>query len=140
MTEPGTQGAYRFEFVGGELCLDFTNTVGGDRRTTPVEHLHSYEDLVAWGRQGELISPAQARGLLLRAQREPQNAAQTLSRAVELREAIYRAFVALADEKRPAPFDVERINRALGEALAHRRVVQSGRGYTLGWEDSDELT
>ena len=52
---------YRFEFVGGEPCLDFTNTVGGDRRATPNEHLHSYADLVAWARQGDIVSPAQAR-------------------------------------------------------------------------------
>src|SRR6266849_4425044 len=87
---------YRFEFVGGEPCLDFTNTVGGDRRTTPTEHLHGYGDLVAWARQGELLAPAQARALLLRAQRE-------------------------------------------AEALPHRRVVQSGRGFSLGWDGSDDL-
>src|SRR6266851_4063029 len=75
---------YRFEFVGGEPCLDFTNTVGGDRRTTPTEHLHGYGDLVAWARQGELLAPAQARALLLRAQREPEAAAEALRAAVEL--------------------------------------------------------
>ena len=130
---------YRFEFVGGEPCLDFTNTVGGDRRATPNEHLHSYADLVAWARQGDIVSPAQARALLLRAQREPAAAADALAAAIELREALYRAFVAIAEGKRPATFDVERLNRALAEALAHRRVVQSGRGFELGWDDSDDL-
>jgi predicted RNA-binding Zn ribbon-like protein len=130
---------YRFEFVGGELCLDFTNTVGGDRRNTPVEHLHGYADLVAWARQGEVVTPAQARALLLRAQRDPSAAAEVLAGAIELREALYRAFVAIADGKRPAAGDIERLNRALAEALAHRRVVQSGRGFVLGWDDSDDL-
>jgi predicted RNA-binding Zn ribbon-like protein len=139
MTDPTTTTPYRFEFIAGELCLDFTNTVGGNRRITPVEHLHSYADLVSWARQGEVISPAQARGLWLRAEREPAAAAATLANAIELREAIFRAFVAIAEGKRPAPFDVERLNRALAQALGHRRVVQSGRGYALGWDDSDEL-
>lgn len=132
-------GAYRFEFIGGEPCLDFTNTVGGDRRTKATEHLHSYADLVSWARQGELITPAQARGLLLRADREPAAAAATLAAAVDLREALFRAFFAMSQGKRPGQGDLQRINRALADTLGHRRVVQSGRGYTLGWEDSDHL-
>jgi predicted RNA-binding Zn ribbon-like protein len=139
MTEPMQAAPYRFEFVGGELCLDFSNTVGGDRRKTPVEHLHNYADLVAWARQGDVLTPAQARALLLRAQREPAAAAEALAWGTELREALYRAFIAIAEGKRPAPSDVERLNRALAESLSHRRVVQSGRGFELVWDDSDDL-
>jgi predicted RNA-binding Zn ribbon-like protein len=139
MSDPKPAEAYRFEFVGGEVCLDFTNTVGGNRRIVPVEHLHSYADLVSWARQGELISAAQARGLLLRAERDPAAAAAVLARAIELREAIFRTIVALVEGKRPAQGDLDRLNRALAEALGHRRVVASGRGYALGWDDSDEL-
>jgi predicted RNA-binding Zn ribbon-like protein len=130
---------YRFEFVGGEPCLDFTNTVGGDRRTTPTEHLHGYGDLVAWAREGKLLTPAQARALLLRAQREPEAAAGALRAAVELREALFETFFALAESKRPSPQHLEVLNRALADALAHRRVVQSGRGFSLGWDGSDDL-
>src|SRR5688500_12961067 len=38
-----------FEISGGDLALDLTNT--RERRPTdaPVELLHSYEDVVAWG-------------------------------------------------------------------------------------------
>ncbi|MFL5313333.1 MAG: ABATE domain-containing protein, partial [Myxococcales bacterium] len=86
MPEAMRAGQYRFEFIGGEPCLDFTNTVGGDRRVQPNEHLHGYPDLVAWARQGDLLSPAHARALLLRAQREPVRAAEALAAAVELRE------------------------------------------------------
>ena len=137
MKEPSP--AYRYEFIGGEPCLDFTNTVGGDRRTTPTEHLHSYADLVSWARQGGVTSPAQARALLLRAEREPAAAAETLASAIVLREALFRAFVAIAEGKRPATGDLDPLNRALTEALSHRRIVQSGRGYALGWDDSDDL-
>jgi predicted RNA-binding Zn ribbon-like protein len=130
---------YRFEFVGGEPCLDFTNTVGGDRRTTPTEHLHRYADLVAWARQGQLLTPAQGRALLLRAQREPDAAAGALRAAVELREALFDTFFALAEDERPAPQHLEVLNQALAEALPHRRVVQSGRRFSLGWDGSDDL-
>jgi predicted RNA-binding Zn ribbon-like protein len=130
---------YRFEFVGGESCLDFTNTVGGNRRTAPKEHLHTYADLVSWGRQAGLLGSGEARSLLLRAQREPAAAAAALSSAVQLRDALYEVFVARAEGKRPPAQHLEVLNRSLSEALAHRRVVQSGRDFSLGWEESDDL-
>ena len=71
MPEAMPAAPYRFEFVGGAPCLDFTNTVGGDRRATPTEHLHGYADLVAWARQGELITAAQARALRSAPERRP---------------------------------------------------------------------
>src|SRR3989442_12945141 len=125
---------YRFEFVGGEPCLDFTNTVGGDRRIDPSEHLHGYADLVAWARQGELLSPAQGRALQLRAQREPVAAAEALAAAVELREALFEIFFALAEGKRPSPQHLEVLNRALADGLPHRRVLPGGRGGSIGWD------
>src|SRR2546430_16273990 len=130
---------YRFEFIGGEPCLDFTNTVGGDRRVDPSEHLHGYADLVAWARQGELLSPAQGRALLLRAQREPVAAAAALAAAVGLREALFEIFFGQAEGRRPAPQHLEVLNRALADALPHRRVVPSGRGVSLGWGDTGDL-
>src|SRR5207302_22567 len=48
-----------FEFTGGNLCLDFTNTLSG-RRAQPRERLTSYEDLVAWGRQAGVLTDADA--------------------------------------------------------------------------------
>jgi len=139
MSETMRSAQYRFEFIGGEPCLDFTNTVGGDRRVDPSEHLHGYADLVAWARQGELLSPAQVRALLLRAQREPDAAAAALAAAVELRESLFEIFFALSEGRRPSPQHLEVLNRALADALRHRRVVPSGKGFSLAWDDADDL-
>jgi len=139
MQEAMRQEPYRFEFIGGEPCLDLVNTVGGVRPETPKEHLHGYADLVAWARQGELVTPGQARALLLRAQREPAAADAALAAAVELREALFDIFFALTEGRRPPPQQLEVLNRALAEALQHRRVVPAGRGFSLGWDDSDDL-
>src|SRR5947209_14771083 len=99
--------------------------MGGDRRTR--DDLPTYAELVSWARQGGLVTPAQARALSLRAQREPAAAARTLAAAVQLREAIFRIFNAVAEAKRPAQADLEALNRALSASLPHRRLVQSGR-------------
>ena len=130
-------GERLFEFVGGRPCLDFSNTMGGDRRTR--DDLPTYAELVSWARQGGLVTPAQARALLLRARREPAAAARTLEAAVQLRGALFRTFTALAEEKRPAQADLEALNRALAVALPHRRLMQSGREIALGWGASDDL-
>src|SRR5256712_7708540 len=45
----------------------------------------------------------------------------------------------LTEGKRPPPQRLEVLNRALAEALAHRRVVQAGREFSLGWDDTDDL-
>ena len=48
---------YTFDFCGGQLAIDFTNTVGS-RGDAPEEHLRTFGDLLAW---------AEARGILSRA-------------------------------------------------------------------------
>ena len=44
-------GPPKFQFVGGDVCLDFTNTVGGKRGLSTREYLNSYADFVSWCRQ-----------------------------------------------------------------------------------------
>ena len=52
--------ARKFQFVAGEVCLDFANTVGGTRGPAAREHLKSYPDLIAWCRQAGLVNPSKA--------------------------------------------------------------------------------
>lgn len=127
------QEEYVFEFSGGELCLDFANTVSDRAEAAPAEHLHGYPDLVAWGRQAGLIDGSQADTLLAEAGRQPAAAAQVHARALTLREAIYRMFARRATGLPPAPEDIAIVNDELGRALAHARVVPAGQGFAWGW-------
>ena len=52
-----------FRFVGGDLCLDFTNTMGGKRGVAPREYLNSYTDFVSWCRQAGLLDSSKAQAL-----------------------------------------------------------------------------
>src|SRR5438093_9489050 len=85
----------KFEFVGGDVCLDFTNTVGGKRGLSTREYLNSYADFVSWCQQADLLNESTADALLRRAARHPDESAAALWRAIALREAIYRIFAAL---------------------------------------------
>ncbi len=126
---------HEFELSGGLLCLDFVNTVGGDRAGKAREHLHAYGDLVSWARQAGAIDPAQARLLLGDAGRRPQDAEAALDDAIALREALYRTFAAIAQRGEPAGADIARLSRALGPALAHRRLDRRDGSWVLGWDD-----
>src|SRR6266568_2884008 len=77
-----------FEFVAGDLSLDFTNTVGGKRGLSTREYLNSYADFVSWCRQADLLNASAAGALLRIAARHPDESAEALQRAIALREAI----------------------------------------------------
>ena len=130
--------------VGGAVCLDFVNTVGGRVELEPVsgmpaivgERLSSYEALIAWSELAELVIPREARRLLAEAERRPTRAITVLRRALALREAIYGTFkAALDDELAPEPA-LAIINRELHIARAHERLVASRAGFS--WCDSDD--
>ncbi len=125
---------FTFDLLGGRLCLDFVNTVSGKRLLAPVERLGSYADLVGWAEQVQAVDGAGARALLERARRSPAEAARVHARALALREALFRLFVALAEGEPLAEEDLARLDAARAEALAHQHLVQGPGGATLAWE------
>ncbi len=126
---------WTFELLGGRLCLDFANTVSGKRVTAERERLRDYADLVSWGRQAGAVGAPQARRLLAQARRRPADAERVFREAIALREALYRAFLAFAQDREPGKADLDVLNAALGRALAHRRVRRGERCCALGWEE-----
>ena len=128
----GTAPPYRFDFSGGALCLDFANTLG-DRPRCREEHLHDWHDLLAWGEQAGLLAPEDA----ARARRSfDREGPAVFSRALELRERIYRVFAPLASGRAAARRDLAAVNAAIGEALAHVRLEKRGDGFVWGWADA----
>jgi predicted RNA-binding Zn ribbon-like protein len=123
------------EFVGGSLALDFANTVGGAHTAPTHEHLIEYADLAEFGRSAGDISAPQTRRLLDEASRQPARAAGVLRRAVALREAIWRAFDAIAKGGRADPADLAAIHEEELAALRHARLQQSESGVDYEWTD-----
>jgi predicted RNA-binding Zn ribbon-like protein len=122
----------RFDLSGGRPCLDLPNTVSNRGSGAPVDHLAAYEDVVAWAEQGTLVSPALARELKKYAAGDPAAARRALAKAVALREALFRIFVAIAAGRRPPAGDLALLNAEVPPAFAHARVVRADGGrYTL---------
>jgi predicted RNA-binding Zn ribbon-like protein len=128
----------RFELRGGVVCLDFVNTVGWRLTDRPSEYLLSYEDLLDWGRQAGLLAPEEKEILSLQATLDPEGARETLSRALDLREAINRAISrAIAGEAHDES-DLSALNRELSIALSHLRVMPADGAYGWVWDRSGD--
>ncbi len=122
-----------YQFQGGELCLDFANTVGSHNSDHPSEGVPSYADLLAWTRQAKLISSREETELLRAASGQPAQAEAVLARARQLREAIFRTFMATTTGKAPAAEDLTIVNSEVAEAYQHARVARAGAGFSWQW-------
>ncbi|HEX6098805.1 MAG TPA: ABATE domain-containing protein [Thermoanaerobaculia bacterium] len=118
------EGSDRFRMLGGTLCLDFVNTVGG-REETKGGYAVARERLEE---PGHLREWASAAGLKTKD-------APDLRRAIRFREALYRIFRAAIDGRRPDAEDLAALNR---ELAAERLAYKSGR-FTLGLDDDSLL-
>jgi predicted RNA-binding Zn ribbon-like protein len=119
----------RFQFVGGDLALDFTNTMGGKRGGVAREKLHSYADFLAWCSQGGLLDNQLEEELTIQAANCPEEAASVLARAIALREAIYRIFAAVIENRIASAEDIALLNLELASGL-RRLCVAPGKGKT----------
>lgn len=126
-----------FQFVGGELCLDFCNTVGGKREGVPREKIHSYSDLLSWSEQAGVVSPSQARTLLRKAGEETAESSEVLTRARALREAVYRMIRCRQQMRKPATADLAELNAVLARTLGRLRIAGAEGGFQWRWSDTD---
>lgn len=131
-----------FDFESGDLALDFANTAEWHASDQPEEHLLSYADLVVWGAAAGLLTPAEAEALSLEAARRPGEADQWHARAIELREALYRIFSAVAAQDSVNPADLETLTDFWREAARHTHLTLSpeGLGYRLEKQSADPLS
>ncbi len=123
-----------FDFSGNCLCLDFANTLEDRASDTPRELLTTYDDLIAWAEQAQVVSGEQARELLAEAESHNGKAEQILQRARDWREALYRIFFTLAEGEDPQEADLHLLNAALREAMVHARIMPGRDGFTWSWD------
>ncbi len=125
--------------IGGDLCLDFANTLNGHTRARGHEYLLDYRDLGLWGGHAGLASPRETRRMLRRAAANTAAARNAYRHALALREVIFRVFHAAALQTPPSADDLEQLNAAWQEAQRHARIVHAGSGFAVGWDDDPVL-
>ncbi|HYO49567.1 MAG TPA: ABATE domain-containing protein [Chloroflexia bacterium] len=129
---------YSFDFSGGELCLDFANTVSSHPDVQMQEHVTSYSRLVSWGKQAGILTEREEARLVDEAERRPEEASAVLRRAIALREAIYHIFSAVVKGEQASQLDVDVLNEELANGLSHARLTQRGDGFEWGWEAGED--
>src|SRR5438477_10077148 len=82
----------QFDFSGGHIALDFVNTKSDRLDETPKEWLKSYNDLLDWGRQADIVGPNDTARLRKAASQHEQEASEVLQQAIKLRETLFRIY------------------------------------------------
>ena len=123
----------KFGFVGGALCLDFTNTASHYNVEPRNDTLQSYADLVEWGSMAGIIPPGDEQQLLREVERRPMQARAAFVKALALREVLHRIFEAVSFGRDPESADLGLLNRSLFDAMSHLRLVKSGDGFGWDW-------
>lgn len=115
--------------------LDFTNTIDWRKKSAPEDVLTTYSSLVNWSTRRQILTPGQAGSLFNLAAERPEEAGAMLRQAIELREAIYRLFSAIAHDETPQQSDLDNVNAALTQGMAHARIFHTPAGFRWDWPD-----
>lgn len=126
------------EVDGGNLGLDFANTINS-RLNPTTDYIRAYPGLVAWGERVGVLASETRRALLADAATDPTGTERALDQAHRLRDAIFRAFSAIAASQPPPSADVRRLLRAYGHAVARASVDGEPGRTTLGWSIGSRL-
>jgi predicted RNA-binding Zn ribbon-like protein len=115
-----------FGFIGGALCLDFTNTVSNHRAQAPREKLKRFDDLVCWCRHAGILDEVESAEMLRQGATVPAQGERLLHLAVDFREALYRAFLDISQNRRPSKSDLEVINALLARTPITLQIGAQG--------------
>lgn len=132
-----TLPSQRYERLAGNLCLDFANTADWHESEQPVELLTSYDDLLVWGQEADVVNPGDAARLIRAAEYQPEEAVAVYARAITLREAVFRIFRRIARQEPATTGDLALLNDELRRAYRHRQIIAQADGYGWDWAGQD---
>lgn len=134
-----TPYGYLYELSGGELCLDFANTVDSRPTERRRDLIPTYGDLLTWGVQAEVLSDSEAKTLRRAAVSNAPAAEATLEPARELRETLFELFAAVANGEPPPGTLVSVLNEFLPAAYEQLHLISDGAGCQVAWKQTDAL-
>lgn len=121
------------DLKSGHPVLEFTNTVGDHASEQPRETLFKYEDLLAWAKRVGLLDGQQVQRCTRKAAAQPGAAAVTFEQSLELREAIYRIFLAQSKGKSPADEDLAMLNSILAQLTSGAQIGYHAGRFAWRW-------
>ena len=131
MSQPA--GKSHFDFSGGNLALDFVNTVSNRPTAEPIERLTDYNHLVFFGLESNLYPMRSVDHLYMRAGQAPGVGKGALQKAIQFREALFAIFSAVVEHRAIPGNALQQLTLMLQEAMAHGRLVHSGHRFAWEW-------
>ena len=122
-----------FEFTGGNPCLDFADTVDNRTSDHARELLTDYGRLLQWGEEAGVITAKTAERLRHLAAEVPGSAQTTLRNSIQLRDAVYDIFSAVAQRRVIPSTALAILNKAVRQASQHTQLVHSNRRFIWEW-------
>jgi predicted RNA-binding Zn ribbon-like protein len=123
-TKPVRRRPPKFELIGGDVCLDFINTLDDRPSAQPKELLKNYYELAGFGEDTGILTPAELDFFYERVHLAPDEAEEALRRARNLREALHDIFWAVMNKRTAPQGAMNRLNANLHDAALHSRLVQ----------------
>ena len=121
-----------FQLIGGHPALDLVNTLDWRfRENGPEELLGSYDDLLRFAAQAEILTPKQIRQIVRTG--GDRAAADAVVACRQLREAAAQIFYAAVDDRTPPASQIKIVESAFKEAREHQRLAWSAPQLTWEW-------
>jgi|SRR5205085_5770413 len=122
-----------YEFLGGNLALDFANTVHNHGTVDPGDDLKTVADLAEWATQAGLLRDREG------SQKGKARDRVRFRRAVALRELLYEVFSRAAHGKRPRREALQALQGLYRNATRHAQFQAEANRYRLTWVAIDPM-
>ncbi len=125
-----------YMLIGDRVCVDFANTIYSQVR--PGGSVATWEELVGFLRATKLVGEEQCRRLVDLEVSAAKAVGAAYRTALELRDAVREAVVAIA-ERRPVPgWCVEGVNRVLRFTEGYEQLLPDGEGWRVGYVEVEK--
>jgi len=127
----------KLPFLGGNLSLDFVNTVH-DRHEAPLRDLlQNYLDLVTWVYFADAINNSQKERLLQIGLERLQEANQIYDDSLNLRELLYDFIINMMNQVEVSPGNMQSINQWISKIFSNMKLAQLGNFFILDWKEEN---
>ena len=124
----------KLPLLGGDLSLDFVNTVH-DRHEEPLRNLlKNYLDLVIWVYFAAAINNSQKERLLQKGRENQRKANQIYKDSLQLREAFYDFVVNTINQDEVSRANMQSINQWLSKTFSNLELAQLDNRFVLDWK------
>lgn len=123
--------------IGGDISLDFCNTIEKRPEGKSFEALFDYRALIQWGIDVGILEEAYSEQLFKWQTAEIDTARQVFERALNLRSALHGLFVAYITESPFSPDDLATLNRNYQSAVVERVLVAGTEALIWQWRRHD---